>query len=452
MSDHGHDHDTSHGHAAAPSLSQGAIVDDGRIAAFGRTVFAAGVVSLGIGLYVGWKQGDPTQFAKIYLTDFIFVLAIALGCLFFTMIQHLTRAGWSAAVRRVAEAHAANLRWLWILALPVVWLWWSGRGHGEGHSLGLDLLWPWANLEHIAEHHPAEAEIIEKKSAYLNTSFFMVRMVGYFVIWALLANCFFKKSVGQDATGDEGTSARLRKWSGPAVILFAITTTFAAFDWIMSLSPTWFSTMFGVYFFCVCCTVGFSALAITIVRLKHLGFLNGVVSAEHLQDLGKFIFAFGVVFWAYIAFSQYMLVWYGNIPEETTWFAARQIGSWTWVSVALLFGHFVIPFVFLISRWVKRWPFLLFVGAAWMLAFGWLDCWYLVMPVVPADIGTFDSWDAFAAAHAGATTGLDNPAAYLILFGMLGLAIGSAATRLARVGLVCRRDPRLAESLAFENI
>ncbi|MDA0802292.1 MAG: hypothetical protein O2819_00840 [Planctomycetota bacterium] len=442
----GHDH-----HTAAPKIPQSAIVDDGRIATFARAIFAAGVIALGVGLYVGWKQGNPNQFAKIYLVDFMFVLALALGALVFTMIQHLTKAGWSPAVRRVAEAHGANLRWLWVLALPVVWLWWNGRSHDEGHGPGLDLLWPWANLEHLAAHDPAEAELVEKKSAYLNPDFFMIRNLAYFAIWALLANFYFGRSVHQDSTGSEADTKSMRKWAGPAIILFGVTTTFAAFDWAMSLSPAWFSTMFGVYFFCVCCTIGFSAIAVTLLRLKQLGFLNGVVSAEHMHDLGKFIFAFGVVFWAYIAFSQYMLIWYGNIPEETTWFAARQVGAWAWLSAALLFGHFVIPFVFLLSRWVKRWPLLLLIGGVWMMAFGWLDVWYLVVPVVPSDIGTFDTWNAFAAAHADATTGLGNPAIYLILFGMLGLSIGSAAMRLSRVGLTCRRDPRIAESIAFEN-
>lgn len=439
----------SHGRSPL-NLSANAITDDGRLATFGRRAFGIGLIAFAIAIFIGWKQGNPAHFAKVYLVNFIFVLAISLGGLAFTMIHHITNAGWSAVVRRTAEAQAANLRWLWILALPMAWLWFSGRSH-DGHSLGLDLLWPWANLEHIAEHNPAEAVLLEQKSAYLNADFFMLRAVIYFATWALLANFYFGKSVRQDAVGGEAESLTLRKWTGPAVLLFAFTTTFASVDWIMSLNPTWFSTMFGVYFFCVCFTAGFSSLAIALIRQRQLGFLEGVVTKEHFQDLGKFIFAFGVVFWAYIAFCQYMLVWYGNIPEETTWYAARQLGDWAWLSTALFFGHFLIPFVFLISRWIKRWPATLLFGAVWMLAFGWIDVWYLVMPVVPADIGSFDTYNQLATAYANESTGLGNMLNYVLLAAMLFMLAGSTMMRLARVGLVCRSDPRLAESISFQN-
>jgi len=140
------------------------------------------------------------------------------------------------------------------------------------------------------------------------------------------------------------------------------------------------------------------------------------------------------------------------LPEETVWFLARQIGDWSWISVALLFGHFIIPFVLFISRWTKRWKATLAFGCIWMLAFAWLDIYWLVMPVVPADVSTFTTYEALSAAYAGTTSGLSNPLNFLMLGAMLGLSIALTARRLSKGALVCRRDPRFDESLRFENI
>ena len=163
------------------------------------------------------------------------------------------------------------------------------------------------------------------------------------------------------------------------------------------------------------------------------------------------LFGFGIVFWAYIAFSQYMLIWYGNVPEETTWFLARQIGQWRIVSAALLFGHFVIPFLFLISRWTKRWRGTLTFGVVWMLVFHWVDLAYLIQPVIPHDIGKYDTYDALLAAYANEAAPVLHPGLLALSVGMLFLLVGRTLARLVRTGLLCKGDPRLAESLRFEN-
>jgi hypothetical protein len=191
------------------------------------------------------------------------------------------------------------------------------------------------------------------KAPFLNVPFFLIRAALYFACWSFIALLYYRLSRGQDATGDPAVSARLRRLAGPAIIVLALTQTFASIDWIMSLTPHWYSTIFGVYFFAGS-FVGFIALlSVVAVAMRRAGLLDTVISAEHLHDLGKFLFAF-TAFWAYIAFSQFFLIWYANLPEETIWYKARMEGSWMTVSLLLMVGHFAVPFFYLMGRAVKR--------------------------------------------------------------------------------------------------
>jgi hypothetical protein len=220
----------------------------------------------------------------------------------------------------------------------------------------------------------------------------------------------------------------------------------------MSISPAWFSTMFGVYFFCGCCTAGFAGIIVFCSRLDAAGALHGVISREHYQDMGKLLWAFGVVFWAYIGFSQYMLIWYANIPEETMWFLPRSVGAFGWLSLALLFGHFVIPFLAFISKWPKRMPGVLTLGAVWMLAMAWVDLYWLIMPVIPHEAVSVKTFSEFRDRYGDAPLNLVHPLHLVLLMGMLGLFGFFTLGAMRRLPLVCERDPRLAESLRFENI
>ena len=448
-------------HVAAPDLSEGNV----RLGTAAMTVQqGAGLVGL-IGLVASTVIGlggmfgvTPTFFMKSWTQNYLFVLSISLGALFFVFIQHLTRAGWSTTVRRPAEVIAANLKWAWVGLIPFALLWLSGGGHAEGgdhaHAhggWGPGALFPWADLEAMKAHHPDEYKVVKAKTAYLNSTFFWIRAVVYVTFWGIASTWFLRTSMAQDATGDVRITQRMQKMAAPTAILFGITITFAAFDWIMSLSPAWFSTMFGVYFFCGCCTCGFATMIIAVLRIQSMGRLQGVVNREHYQDLGKLLFAFGMVFWAYIGFSQYMLIWYANIPEETGWFLARQLGDWGWLSIWLLFGHFCIPFVFLISRHPKRdWKTLL-IAASWMLLFGWIDVYWLVMPTIPHDLASFATYDAAAEAYASEQTGLLRPVNWLLLVGMLSIFAAFTIGRLRAHPLVCRKDPWLENSVGFEN-
>ena len=414
----------------------------------------AGLCASAVIGFTGAFDVSPTFFLKSYMQNFLWVVSMSLGAFFFVFIQHITRAGWSATVRRPAEIIAANLQWAWLGLIPLAALWLFGGGHdAEGHAAawGPATLFPWADLEAMKAHNIDEYTLVANKSAFLNSTFFWLRAIAYVAFWGLASRWYFRNSLEQDRTGDSALSGKMRKYSGPMAIGFGVTITFAAIDWMMSLSPAWFSTMFGVYFFCGCCTGGFAMIILAVVRLQAMNRLQGLVTKEHYQDLGKLLWAFGMVFWAYIGFSQYMLIWYANIPEETGWFLARQIGGWGLVSLVLLFGHFVIPFVALISKWTKRWPVYLMVGAMWMLVFHWLDLFWLVMPTVPEDAYSAPSYMAVVEAHANDSTHLFNPLNFTMAAGFLGVFVWMTLRRMRRVPLVPLHEPRLAEAVGFEN-
>jgi hypothetical protein len=428
--------------ATVLNLSSSNIRADG-LARPGFMLRLVGFVILVVAFFVGMRSPDQGLFLRFWMQSWLFVTSVSLGGLFFLIVHHITHAGWSVVVRRPAEAIASNLQWVWIGFLPFVIYWWKGD---------LSVIFPWANLDALKLISLEEAELVGKKAAFLNDKFFMIRAAVYLVTWFVLSRFFVSNSVAQDSDGSMARTKKLEKWAGPAAILFGLTTSFAAFDWIMSLNPAWFSTMFGVYFFVGCCTGGFAYIGIVCLRLQALGYLKGIITTEHYQDIGKLLFAFGVVFWAYIAFSQYMLIWYANIPEETAWFLARQLGEWRVVSVVLLFGHFILPFLFLISRWTKRWRGTLLFACVWMLASQWFDLFYLIQPIIPHDIGAYSSYEQILAHYANESAHFLNPWNWILLVGFMLMLVGSTLSRLSSMGLLCMKDPRLAESLRFENM
>jgi len=271
------------------------------------------------------------------------------------------------------------------------------------------------------------------KSGFLNEGFWFVRALFYFVVWSALATFLSGQSQKQDETGEERISARLRGVAPVGIVLFALTSTFATIDWMMSLEPEWYSTMIGVYFFAGS-VVGILSFTVLLIHLAYAqGALRGVVTIEHLHDLGKLLFGF-TIFWTYIAFSQYFLIWYANIPEETIYYMKRQVGSWQSAGMLLAVGHFLIPFFFLMPRAVKRTPTLLALGSVWLLLMHFLDLHWCVMPVLH---------------HEGVRFGATDVAALAAVGGIFLAALGWVSSRRALVPL---RDPRLPESLSFENV
>jgi hypothetical protein len=391
----------------------------------GANVLAAfcgilGVAGLAGGFALGWNRGDDLQyFFHSYLWSYSFVLSIALGGLFFVLVQHATRAGWSVTVRRSAEFLGSHFGLLFLLFLPI---------------LIPTLLGNQYNIYHWV--HPGgghEGELLARKAPYLNVTFFGVRAIFYFGVWWYLGHYYLKQSLVQDKTADAGITLRLERCSYISIIFFAITVTFAAIDWLMSLTPEWYSTIFGIYYFSGGIAGAMAALILIVVACQAIGRLREAVTVEHYHDLGKLLFAF-VVFWGYIAFSQYLLIWYANIPEETHWYLLRQHGDWKWVSLALLFGQLLIPFAGLLSRHVKRHKYLLAFWAAWVLAMHWLDLYWVVMPSTKSERPPFDAIDV------------------CLLVGLVGVYAASVLRTMAHKSLLPLADPRLQESVAFENV
>ncbi|MEM9490918.1 MAG: hypothetical protein AAGC55_17350, partial [Myxococcota bacterium] len=256
-----------------------------------------GVVALIIAAVIGIAKGDHMhRFYFSYLTALAFCLSISVGALFFVIIQPLVRAYWSVTVRRIAEILTSAFPLLGVLTLVILAPMLMG-GEGPYH---------WADEALHDHNNPKFDSIVYGKSAWLNTPFFVARIVIYFVIYSLMARYFFKKSVEQDETGDASITDHLRAVSGPSVLVFALVTCFAAFDLLMSLSPHWFSTIFGVYYFAGSAVAIFASLVLIGVFLQRKGRLVHSITIEHYHDVGKFLFAF-VFFWSYIAFSQFML-------------------------------------------------------------------------------------------------------------------------------------------------
>jgi hypothetical protein len=376
-------------------------------------VIGAGVALLGVAGCAILGLANPRQFFFSWLVSFLFFLSLALGALFFVLIQYAAQGGWGIVVRRIGETSFATLPVMAALFLPVY--------------LGLHDLYSWT-VPGAAEHDA----LLRWKAPYLNVPFFLIRAVIYFGSWSFIALLYYRSSRGQDVTGDPAVSARLRRLAGPAIMVLAITTTFASIDWIMSLTPHWYSTMFGVYFFAGS-FVGFIALlSLIAVAMRGAGLLDTVITVEHLHDIGKLLFAFSV-FWTYIAFSQFFLVWYANLPEETIWFRPRIEGSWLPVSLLLMAGHFAVPFFYLMGRSVKRNGTTLAIGGAWVLAMHYVDIYWQVMPTLHT--------------HGFSPSVLD-VAAFLAIGGCF---VATASWLMRRQPLVPVRDPRLAESMAFEN-
>ena len=379
-------------------------------------IFCAVLAVVGIGgslILANTTQHGGEHLLETYLVSFAFFLAISLGGLFFVLLQHCTRAGWSVVVRRVAEAVAANVWVMMVLAIPVVY--------------GIHHLYHWANVEAVA-HDP----MLDAKAGFLNPSFFIARLVIYFLIWGVMASFLHRTSVAQDASGDPKLTLRMERLSAPGMLLFALTINFAAFDLLMSLDPHWFSTIFGVYYFSVSVVAFLAVMPKILYALQMRGVLPNVITVEHYHDFGKLLFGF-VVFWAYIAFSQYMLIWYANLPEETEWFLKRQTGEWATVSLILIFGHFVLPFVLLVSRKIKRRPLLLAITGGYMAAMCWIDVYWLVIPEFSPGVARFGLLDV------------------LCFLGMNGIYSAALLLRLRRHSVIAEKDPRLEESLAFEN-
>jgi hypothetical protein len=407
---------------ASAAVAVAGFNDSIRFGSEGSALFAkaAGlaVICLGISAALGATEGDGfRRWSHGYLAAYGVALAITLGSLFWVTLQHLVNARWSVVVRRVGEVFASNALLLGVLSLPIVLPVMGGQ----------PLIYEWADHAKVHADH-----LLHHKSPYLNPVFFLVRMLFYFGFWTLLSRYFLGRSRRQDETGGAEIGPSLTRISGPAMILFGLTLTFCAVDLLMSVQAHWFSTMFGVYFFASCVQCVHITLILSLMWIQSKGRLAKSVTTEHYHDLGKMLFAF-TIFWAYVAFSQFMLIWYANLPEETAWFKQRFAGGWGTVSWTLLFGHFVIPFFGLLSRHIKRNKKTLAFWCFWQLAMVFIDMYWLVLPAIDVE-PSLRAMDLLA------------------LLGLLSALVAGAARELGKRNLIPTKDPRLEHSLAFENL
>ncbi len=315
----------------------------------------AGLVLCGVGAIF-----DAPQFFRSYLLAFIFWIGIALGCLAILMLQHMSGGAWGIVIRRALEAATRTFPILAALFVPV--------------ALGIPFIYEWANPDAVAA-----SPVLQHKHFYLNIPFFIGRAIFYFAVWNLVSYLLNKWSREQDLTGERNLTRKLQGLSGPGLVLYGLTVTFASIDWVMSLDPTWFSTIFGMLFMG---GQGLSAMAFTItviVLLSNYKPMSEVIQPRHLHDLGKLMLAF-LMLWAYFSFSQFLIIWSGNIPEEVSWYTRRLHSSWRYIGLALVLLHFALPFVLLLSRDLKRNARTISIVAILILVMRYVDLYWMTGP------------------------------------------------------------------------
>ncbi len=312
----------------------------------------------------GWSM-NAAQFFRSYLTGYVFWMGVSLGCMAILMVQHLSGGGWGLVIRRILEA-AAGPRVIPVMALlflPIV--------------LGMPYLYIWTDPALVAQD-----QLLQHKEAYLNTGFFLGRAAFYFAVWIGMGYAFSRLSAAQDRTSDPGVRDRLQMLSGGGLLLYGLTVSFASVDWVMSLDPHWFSTIYGILFMG---GQGVSAMCFVIsmgvLLVKHKP-MDAVMRPEHFHDLGKLLMAF-VMLWAYFAFSQFLIIWSGNLPEEIPWYLHRLHGGWQFVALGLVIFHFALPFALLLSRDLKRQARRLGAIAVVVMAMRLVDMFWMVAPNFP---------------------------------------------------------------------
>ncbi|MEM6328162.1 MAG: hypothetical protein AAF791_13695 [Bacteroidota bacterium] len=441
----------------------------------------AALLALGAVLGVG---SDLQRFLFAYLVGWIFCVSIAIGAMFFVMIQHIVKARWSTSIRRIPEMLMTNFPLLALFGIPVL--------------LGNYDLYHWTHGELYSG--PDADYILQGKAGYFFFPleagtvpiFWFLRYPLYFGVWIFLSRKLYTYSVANDTEPSVENTKKLRFHSAWGIPVGAVLVSFFAYDMLMSLEPHWFSTMWGVYFFAGGWLASLCLITMLALTFKKGGMLREEVTTEHLQDMGKFMFAF-VVFWTYIAFSQYMLYWYGNLPEETVWFHKRALDGYGMVGQSLVWFHFVLPFLILLPRITKRVGPALAVMAGWLLVMHFIDLWWMVIPaIIPA--GDYGGAEAYAAMSAlfeegqtvlaalpeasasvaaagaeGTEAAMDqealfgylrdhmvpayfHPADILCWLGFFGLFLGATLLRASRHALTPYNDPYFGDSVRFENV
>jgi hypothetical protein len=388
-----------------------AVLRDGkRILGVASALALLGVLALGLGALVA-----PARFFSAYLTAYAYVVTTALGALVFLMICHAMRAGWPTLLRRLIEAMVATLPVLAVLFVPLLF--------------GLRRLYPWLRLETIADERARE--LVARKLSYLSVPGFVGRTVFYFFTWILVGALLVRWSERSDAAPAFPARGRMYVLSGALLPVIALSVSFAACDWLMSLTPTWYSTMFPIYVFAGGFLAALALLTVLTAAADVAGLIPGI-RPSHYYALGRLLLAF-VIFWAYVGFFQLMLIWMTNKPEEITYYLDRVRGGWKAMTVVLAVTHFVLPFLVLLNYDLKQRRGPLAAVAAWLLAAHYLDAYWLVMP------GAESGGPGLVWLDLGA------------LLAVAGVAVAAGVLRLRGRLLVPIHDPLLARARSYDS-
>jgi hypothetical protein len=329
-----------------------------------------GLVLAAIGLFV-----SPAQFFRSYLWAFLFWFGIAMGCLPLLMLYHLVGGAWGFAIRRIIESGTRTLPVLSILFVPIFF--------------GIPYLYQWSYHDKVVL-----AEALRLKQAYLNTPFWAVRAIVYFAVWLFYAYRLNRMSLRQDATDDAALAARFQRLSGPGLAVYGLTITFASFDWAMSLEPKWYSSIYGLLWI-VSQTLSGLAFAVAILALlSETAPISRLSLPGSLLDLGNLLLAF-VMLWAYLSFSQFLIIWSGNLPEEIHWYLSRLRNGWEWVAGALIVFHFFVPFFLLLARFKKSRVRSIATIASLILIMRVVDTYWIITPAFYGDRVTLHWLDLF---------------------------------------------------------
>ena len=377
-----------------------------RFSNYQRIALIAGVIGLGLLTFGAFLNTEG--FFESYLYGFLFWLGLSLGSFFILMLQYVAGGPWGTLVRRPMEAAIMVLPVLALLFIPLLF--------------GLGYLYEWTNPEVVQS-----STFLIEKTEYLNVPFFIIRSAIYFVIWAGGAFLFTRWSRRQDEGAD--IFQFLRNVSAPGIIIYILTMTFAAIDWGMSLTPEWFSGMYGVIFM-IGQALSAMALAIFVtVFFRDREPFSKVYNAKRLQDLGNFLMAF-TMFWAYVQMSQFIIIWSNNVVETASWYVYRTDTQWIWVSAFLLVFHFFVPFLILFSRWVKQKARALIWVAAWMIFARLVDLFWIVVPTFERE-GFPLLWTDFAA-----------------VVGIGGIWLAVFFARIKQREILPTKDPRVQKDLS----
>ncbi len=373
-----------------------------------------GLIATVIGYFTAYEQ-----FFRSYLLAFTFWIGLPLGCIGVLMIHHVGGGTWAFSIRRLLEAGSRTLPLMFLLSLPILFL-------------GLHDLYEWTHHEVVAHD-----EILLHKAPYLNEPFFIIRTVFYFIVWGILAFYLNRWSLLQDQTTETYPTHRLQIMSGPGIVLFFLTVTMASIDWLMSLEPHWFSTIFGVIYIVGMGLMTWGFMYLVALPLSRRKPLEGLITEQRLRDLGTFMLAC-VMLWAYTSFSQLLIIWSANLPEEITWFITRLEGGWEYIGYSMILFHFAVPFLFLISSTMKAKTQLLSFLAIGLIFMRLVDLYWIIAPAftkVPADHGpSFHSTGI-------AFHWLD----LAIPIGIGGVLISLFFSQLKKRTLIAQNDPRFTD-------